>query len=317
MTYWWLAALVTFSAAALIGVIASVTTAALSSYVTRRIERRVPAVRARALLRLRLFPVLAAAVGGFGVVLPLFIWFEPRSTHERVAATLIAGGAIAAWLLAGMIWRCARALAATRTLSRTWRVEGARAGKFDTPFPVFVIDRPSPAVAVVGFHRPVLFIAAQLMNECPEDELRAMIAHECAHVDAADNFKRLLLRMCPTLGSIGRALEGAWDRASEEAADASAATRVPALALPLAQALVRVARLTPVVPTVAPVSAFHAGGNVETRVRRLLEPIVQPEAETTLPRLIFCFGVATALVTLIITAPALHQAMESAVAWLP
>jgi len=315
--YWWMASLVTFSAASLMFALATVAIALLPDFVTRRITSQAPVVRADALLRLRLLPAGAAMIGAVGLVLPLFVWFEPVNTEERVARTLILGGVIGATLLSVAVLRGVRSLGATARLARVWRASGRPLTGCDAPFPVFVVDEPLPAVAVVGFRRPELFISAQVLRDCPDEEVRAMIAHECAHVTSRDNLKRLLLRVCPGMGSASRALDRAWHRASEEAADALAASRFPELALPLAQALVRVARLMPVHTVDAPVSAFHPGGDVEVRVRRLLQPPAVADLHVFRRRLVWSAAIAVAVAAVIASAPSIHQLMEVTVRWLP
>jgi beta-lactamase regulating signal transducer with metallopeptidase domain len=316
MSYWRMIALVTLSAVTLIAAITSIAVSLLARAFERRLERRAPASRATALFWLRVLPAAAGVLGGFGVVLPLFMWFEPRETHERVAMTLALAATAGMTLLARAAWRSAGALRATRTLSREWQRGGRHLTEFDAPLPVFAISAAFPTVAVVGFRRPILFIAEQVLRDCSQDEIRAMISHECAHVDAGDNVKRLLLRACPDLSARGRSLESAWERACEEAADAAAANRAPALALPLAQALIRVARLaTPFVA--APVSTFHQGGSVETRVRRLLEPTAPSGSTTFRGRVLLVLAAAVAVFVLVTTAPSIHQVMETTLAWLP
>lgn len=315
--YWWMASLVTLSAASLFFALATLATALLPDFVTRRIASQAPAVRAAALLRLRLLPAAAAVIGAAGLVLPLFIWFEPVNTQERIARTLILGAVIAVTLLSIAVLRGVRALGATARLARAWRASGRPLDGCDAPLPVFVVDESLPAVAVVGFRRPELFISVQVLRDCSEDEVRAMIAHECAHVTSQDNLKRLLLRVCPGIGSASCALDRAWNRATEEAADALAASRFPELAIPLAQALVRVARLMPVHTVDAPVSAFHSGGDVELRVRRLLQPPAIEDSHACRRRLIWPAAIAVALAAVIASAPSIHQLMEVTVSWLP
>ncbi len=315
--YWWMASLVTFSAASLLFALATLGIALLPDFVIRRIASQAPAMRAAALLRLRLLPAAAAAIGAVGLVLPLFVWFEPVNTQERIARTLIFGGVLGLTLLSVGVLRGIRALGATARLARAWRASGRPLEGCDAPLPVFVVDEPLPAVAVVGFQRPELFISAQVLRDCPDDEVRAMIAHECAHVTSQDNLKRLLLRVCPGIGSASGALDRAWNRASEEAADALAASRFPELALPLAQALVRVARLMPIHTVDAPVSAFHPGGDVEMRVRRLLQPSAVADLHVFRRRLVWSAAIAVALASVIASAPSIHQLMEVTVSWLP
>jgi hypothetical protein len=74
----------------------------------------------------------------------------------------------------------------------------------------------------------------------------------------------------------GRSLDRAWGEASEAAADEHAAQESSSVALNLASALVRIARMIPAEERqVMPSSAFLVGGEetrgVKARVRRLVE----------------------------------------------
>jgi Zn-dependent protease with chaperone function len=126
-----------------------------------------------------------------------------------------------------------------------------------------------------------LFIADHVLRTLTEEELTAAIAHEYGHLAALDNFKRSLLRASRSgllIIPCGRSLDRAWSEASESAADEYAAKESPTVAVNLAAALVRIARLVPrthhtVLPT--SVSTFLRGDEepqgVKDRVRRLLE----------------------------------------------
>jgi beta-lactamase regulating signal transducer with metallopeptidase domain len=142
-----------------------------------------------------------------------------------------------------------------------------------------------------------------------------MLTHECAHVSARDNVKRLLIRACPDVAGPPVVLERAWAAAAEEAADAVAARLSPAARLDLAQALIRVARLA--VPQTPPLaSAFYLGGSIESRVRRLADPM----PESPMPRwsryLVPVLLVASVF-AIAAAAPTVHAAMEAAVRLLP
>jgi hypothetical protein len=84
----------------------------------------------------------------------------------------------------------------------------------------------------------------------------------------------------------------------------------------LAQALVRLARLAPGALD-APVSAFYAGGSIESRVRLLLEPpeaVARPRSHAwvlaTAASMAFAFA-------FLLLGPIVHQAMEAIVRLLP
>ena len=69
-----------------------------------------------------------------------------------------------------------------------------------------------------------------------------------------------------------RRLERRWASAAEHAADRLNGDDSPAARCALASALVKVARLTPVEPlTPEPISTLVGGGEITSRVRRLLE----------------------------------------------
>jgi beta-lactamase regulating signal transducer with metallopeptidase domain len=215
-------------------------------------------------------------------------------------------------------WRALAAWRATASATREWQARGRRLDPAEvglsTPFPVYAIDLSFPMVAVVGIADPVLFVSERVLVECSSDEVRAMIAHECAHVDARDNLRRFILRACPDLVCISAAANGAWTSAAEEAADAAAVGSRPGCALDLAQALIRVARLAPPPPALA--SSFYPGGDIERRVRRLVEPASAPDAPPAIGCILASAAVALAGAAVLL-APALHQAMETVIRLVP
>jgi Zn-dependent protease with chaperone function len=141
-----------------------------------------------------------------------------------------------------------------------------------------------------------------------------MVAHERAHVAAYDNLKRLLLRGCPRL-PFAAELEAAWSAAAEEEADAAAAAGNPDRRFDLANALIRLARLTPAPHLPAGISAFYPGGSIESRVRLLLDP---PEpARRSYGWLLAALGASTICLGYVAFAPAIHAAMEALVRVVP
>ena len=140
------------------------------------------------------------------------------------------------------------------------------------------VGQASPErLAVVGTVRPRLFIAERVLDSLSEEELIAAIAHECGHVAARDNLKRLLIRACRDMLAIvpcGRAIDRAWAENAEAAADEHAAERGSAVALNLASALIEIARMVPAGarPTM-PAAVFILGDDdrgVMGRVNRLI-----------------------------------------------
>ncbi len=311
MRYWLLAAISALSA---FGVFALAGSAAarLASAALRR-DMVVASARARVLFRVRMLPAFAAVTAGFGIAL-VFFRLEDPATTERISVTLLLAALAGGFLLASGIWRAVAAWRSTSAFVREWQRRGRAIERPDAPMPAFAVDEAFPTVAVAGILRPRLFIAECVLRECSTDEVAAMVAHECAHVDARDNVKRLLMRFCPDVfGAAG--LERAWRAAAEEAADARAATLNPSARLDLAQALIHVARLAaPRAPQLA--SAFYLGGSIDERIRRLVEP----PAVTAAPRWMRYAIPAALLVVPSVAAgaaPLVHAVMEAAIRLLP
>jgi Zn-dependent protease with chaperone function len=123
-----------------------------------------------------------------------------------------------------------------------------------------------------------LFIATQVFDSLSPSEIRAALAHEKAHLVVRDNLKRGLVRACRDVLAIvpcGRSLDRVWAEDSEAAADELAARAGAPVALDLASALVKIARIVPAGSKPAmPAGAFLVGdavGGVASRVRRLTQ----------------------------------------------
>ena len=314
MRYWTLAAVASFSAFALFALAGSAAAQAGARMLAPLCARRGPAARARLLFRLRVLPGLGAAAAAFGVALPIFLWFEDPGTTESVNRTLATAASAGALLLVTGLWRAAAAWRATARVLADWQSRARRLDALETSLPAFAIEEPFPIVAVVGVLRPQLFVAERVLRECAASEVAAMIAHECAHVSARDNLKRLLIRACPGVFGVAR-LDRAWSAAAEEAADARAAGLDAGARLDLAETLIHIARLA--VPQAPPLaSAFYLGGSIDDRVRRLVEPPADATASRwpRLPPLAIVVLLGGAIV---LAAPALHEVMEHAVQLLP
>lgn len=223
------------------------------------------------LLWLRLLPILSGSAAALLVFLPAWLAYEPPQTSEPLTISVLAAAAtVAALLLAGMA-HGASAWWGSHRLARRWRRLGQPIEIAGGQLPAVRIADPFPVVAVVGFLRPRLFVADQVLAACDAAELKAVIAHERAHVAARDNLKALLLRCCCdwlSLVPAGRRLEQAWFTAVERKADAAASSQ--AGSVELASALVKVAGLAQRHAPHLPGRAFHEGGDVTGRVRQLL-----------------------------------------------
>ena len=235
--------------------------------------------RAEILFVMRIGPPVLAIIAIVAFMIPSYVAYEPRATDESVSWKLGTLAALSAVGVSLAIWRGIRSWLATRSLLRDWLAASTRIELDATNVPTYIIDHSFPIIAVVGAFRPRLFIANHVFESLSEEELAAAITHEYGHLAARDNFKRSVMRVSRAallLIPCGRSLDRAWSDASESAADEYAAQKSSLVALNLASALVRIARMIPKgqqqnMP--AAVSAFlnEDTPGVKVRVRRLVE----------------------------------------------
>ncbi len=273
-----------------------------------------PARRARLLVASRVFPSAFALLVVGGLVVPAFLWLEPRDTVERVSGAMAAlAGAGFLMLLVGPV-RGLLSLLSTRRLLKRWN--GAVSIDIPgIPLPAFVVNDPFPIVSLVGWFRPRLVVARTVLMNCDGDELAAVLAHEAGHNDRRDPWVRLLVRACPDLLSMtpwADRIERLWAEAAEQDADERAARTGPTRAIDLASALVKVARLAGAAgvgsPPAIAVSALYRGEGVAGRVARLLERDPASEGRRSRPsRLAAGFSVLALLAFVSATAFGLHH----------
>src|SRR5712691_335809 len=225
-------------------------------------------------LWLRLLP--AAASIGFvaAVFLPSYWKYEPREFAEGFDVTLAALAGVGFTVVATAAARGAAAVRRASRRAQAWLVLARPVTLGDSSIPAFEIDAAAPIMALVGVLRPRLLIARGVLQALSGEELSASVAHEIGHQRARDNLKRLAMRAAPdlmTTTSAARAIERRWASASEQVADRQACHSGRARCA-LASALVKVARLTPpVTPIAEPISTLVDGGDIASRVQRLLE----------------------------------------------
>lgn len=224
---------------------------------------------------LRILPGWTAMLFVAAVFAPSYWRFEPRDTVEHLDVTLVvsavaAGGLLAAAAVRGWLaWY--HAAARTCALIRAARPLPIA----DSTVRAFEVDAEPPLMALAGVLRPRLLVTRGLMNALSEEELSACVAHELAHARAWDNLKRLAMRVAPDALSgtaAARAIERRWASAAEHAADAAAGRHGITTRWALASALLKVARLIPEQRALTePISTLVGGGEIASRVRRLLE----------------------------------------------
>src|SRR5262245_45054426 len=236
--------------------------------------------RAEILFVMRIGPPVIAIIAIAAFMIPSYLIYEPYATKETVSWKLGTLATLSAIGVALAISRGVRSWLATRSLLKQW-LAASTPIKLDTiTVPTFVFEHSFPVIAVVGAIRPRLFIAGHVLESLSEEELAAAIAHEYGHLAAQDNFKRSVMRISRAallLIPCGRWLDRTWSEASESAADEHAAQQSSAVALDLASALVRIARMIPSghrqsLP--AAVSGFlmsEDAPGVKVRVSRLVE----------------------------------------------
>ena len=236
--------------------------------------------RAEILFVMRIGPPVLAIVSIAAFMIPSYLIYEPHKTEEFVSWKLGGLAALSAIGVALAISRGVRTWLATRSLLKNWLASSTPITFDAINVPTYVLRHSFPLIAVVGALRPKLFIADHVLASLSEEELAAAIAHEYGHLAAGDNFKRSVMRVSRAALLIipcGRWLDRSWSEASESAADEYAAQKSSFVALNLASALVRIARMIPPSqPQVLPaaVSGFlvnEGASGVKARVKRLVE----------------------------------------------
>jgi Zn-dependent protease with chaperone function len=249
---------------------------ALASALVAQVARRAGAGRPREprfWLALRLSPAAVSIAFILLVFVPSYWRYEPMEIGEAFALTASAA-AIAGVALAALA--AARGAAAWRAASRrtqAWKRAARPLAVGGTALPVFAVDIATPVMALAGIVGPRLLITRGVLDVLTDEELSAGIAHELGHWHAWDNLKRLAMRAAPDLlvfTSAAAAIEARWASAAEHAADHHACGDAQSRCA-LASALVKIARLTPrATPLAEPISTLVDGGEISSRVERLL-----------------------------------------------
>lgn len=247
-----------------------------------------PHVRARRLLRLRLVPSAGAAVLSLAIITPAFAIHEPAGQDESMGPALAMLALAALLQIAVALFVATRSAYLTGRLERRWLQSAAtlEAGGMAA----FVIDTPSPIVALVGVFSPRLMAARTVVEACSPSEIAAIVGHEQGHLQAGDNFKRWVLAALPDAlrwTPIHDEIVSAWHLAAEDTADDAATGGDATARAELAALLLKVIRLAPrPLWDVAVVSPFVESDGLDRRVRRLLRPDLEPPAPLSrVPRL--------------------------------
>jgi Zn-dependent protease with chaperone function len=251
---------------------------ALSGPAAVRAARRMrPRLAERFLLALRLLPASLALFVVAGLCVPSYLWLEPETSGEAVGIGCLAAAILAAGLWIASTARGGRAIARSARHARDCERRGRLSTVPGSRVPVWIMDSPTPLLALVGLFRSRLVISSPVMGTLTAAQLAAALRHEEAHRISRDNLKRLLLLLTPGLlpGFHGfDIIERGWARFTEWAADDEAVQGDARRSLSLAAALVRVARMGGTASP-SPLTASFLGDSTEisTRVDRLLSPL--------------------------------------------
>ena len=279
--------------------------------------RRTGRLTDSALLTVRLLPT-GSALFAMALAVLAFALFEPRG-HEATGLVLRALAGFGLVLLVHAFWRGWRLHRRTRRTLTQWMSSARPVTVPGIDLPIFMVDSTFPVVAVVGLIRQRIVIARSVLEGCAPDEVRAILAHEQIHIDRHDNVRRAIFATAPDVLSwlpISDRLQVAWHDRCEETADNGAGRLGDRGRVLLAQALIRVARLTPVPPSIhdLPASALYRGEELTRRIHRLLAP---PPVAVAAPAHWLRYLVPLAAIASILAIRPIHDLVEAAVTWLP
>lgn len=292
----------------------------------RMAEKMRPRSAARFLFALRMFPSVLGLTVVLGFCVPSYLWLEPQIASERVGFACLALAALAAVACARSLIRTARAIHRSARLRSEWRDLGHDASPVKEESQVVaderavVVQRNEPLLALSGVFRPRMVISRCVLAGLSKKQLDVAVRHEIAHRDSRDNLKRLFLVSSPEFFAFANgfaALEKTWARCSEWAADDEAAQGDSQLALSLATALLRVARMgTQPRLSILHTSLLPEDQDLSARVDRLLcveAPPIEEVSHTgsrAIVRGLCPFVCALALVGIPATLSSVHRLLE-------
>lgn len=237
-----------------------------------------PTMRSQLTFGLRILPFTGAVVFVTAYAVPAYLIHEPGTSDEAVGVKLALLAAVSLAALTFALYRFIRTWVITRRLTIRWQADAEPIEVDGVNVPVFMITHKYPLLAVVGVLKPRMFVARQVLEALDPAEFQAAVAHEYGHLNAHDNFKRTLLRICrdSLLVPFGSRIDRAWAESSEAVADEfSAGNDDGSTALDLASALVKIGKMVPhgAVPAMPAGSFFTEmqAGDITFRVGRLIQ----------------------------------------------
>jgi hypothetical protein len=279
---------------------------------TARVAARDSARAAAFVLGIRLLPTALGIALVLALCVPSFLSFESERGSEVAGFPFLAAA-----LLGAAVWviSSARSLRALRRSRRC--LAGALQSLPGGSEPFWLWEGPAPLLALAGVFRPRVVVSRKVVSALDANQFSAALCHEWAHRAAGDNLKRLLLLLAPEPLpgiSLFGAMDRAWARLAEWAADDRAAGGDPHRSISLAEALVRVAKLGGAPRGSSLLSSFvRSGEDISKRVERLLTPGVQPAGHRVSGRIAFAGLAASPLLVGALVPGALsavHQVLE-------
>ena len=257
--------------------VAGLAVAAGGQAAVRAAGRMRPRMAVRFLLALRLLPAALALSVVAGLCIPSYLWLEPETNTEELGAACLSMALLTATLWSVSIVRGLRSVVLSARHTRRCERLGVPSLLPGSRLPVWIVDVPSPVLAVVGVLGSRTVMSRPVGLALSAEELDAALRHEESHRVSRDNLKRLLLLLAPGMlpGFHGfEAMERGWARFTEWAADDDAVAGDAHRAISLAAALVRVARMESSLSG-SPLAISFLGdrAGISARVDRLLGPV--------------------------------------------
>jgi len=318
MTGWFAGSLEAVAISASLAVLTSV---AVTLIVPRVAAVRSAARRADAVFLLGMLPMAVAVMSWVALMLPSVLHVtglrvdhcDLHSHHAHLCAlhsgghhvTLVVLGALAVVVTGLRVFRLSHAqLKSTRLLSQ---LEALGLSDDEGPFPVVTVPgSPWLCVAAGGLRRRVV-VSGSLAHQMAPRHVRAVLAHEYAHLSRNDPFMKVLLAWAGLFAVpvTARVVQDHFADAAEQASDAEAAYVVGAL--DLAESLVSAARI---VRTGVPATGMAFGGSsLERRVATLLDDVSDPRPSRAV---VLGFGLAVVgAVAIPLGADTIHHTVET------
>jgi hypothetical protein len=226
---------------------------AVSSTAMSFSNRLRPATGARLIFFLRVLPMAFSFCFVLAFCIPSYVRFEHDATESIGSSCLLL--ALSGFILFSLSFaRFLRAIVLSNQFMKD--------------------PSTNPGFALVGILHPRIFISSNIERALTTSQMEVAIRHEKAHRSAHDNLKRLFIIASPSLllfAEASRKLEAQWAKLAEWAADESAVANEPCRAIDLADALLRVARISSCVQAIPAASSLVASQeDLAYRITRLL-----------------------------------------------